>query len=122
MIGFLIRAGWTAGILTGFLWRLTSFEFLDSSLEMFTTSSEVLHGLPEGFADSDEFLSGEAFKVWHHGWHVLVRVADQAGLGDRDEQLLQNGFVGGKVTVDLGFSVRNVHCGKEILCGLNIKR
>ena len=54
---------------------------------MFATSGEVLHGLVQGFADSDKFLSGEALKVWCCGWHVLVRVADQVRLGDRDEQL-----------------------------------
>jgi hypothetical protein len=89
----LIVAGWVAGILAGFLWRLASFEFLHPSLEVFATDGEVLYGLPEGFADSDKFLFGEAFKVWCCGWHVLVRVADQAGLGDRDEQLRNNSRV-----------------------------
>ena len=62
---------------------------------MLATSGEVLYSLPEGFADSDEFLSGEAFKVWDHGGHVLVRVADQAGLGDRDEQLQFSAYAPG---------------------------
>ncbi len=84
---FLIVAGRDARILAGLLGWLASFEFLDSSLEVFTTGGEVLYSLPKGFADGDKFLFGEAFKVWYRGWHVLVRVADQAGLGDWDEQL-----------------------------------
>ena len=58
---------------------------MDSSFKVFATGGEVLYRLSEGFADSDEFLSGEAFKIWCCGWHVLVRVADQFRLGDRDE-------------------------------------
>ena len=95
-VWFLIVARRGTGILTGFLWRFASLEFLRPSFKVFTTGGEVLDGLPEGFADSDGFLSGEAFKVWCCGWHVLVRVADQTGPGDWDEQLPRALVGGGK--------------------------